>query len=116
MHDETPELDPETSTLVASLVTAEGWPLINRLFADSEFYQLQKLRAAPLDPQAQAAAVKLAHIEELRDMFRSITPPEFGDPFDVVQRLDEAGHGPDPDPEPDPDGDPLGFDDEDYNL
>jgi hypothetical protein len=99
MHE--PQLTTEQSAQVASLLTCDGWPLIVTLFADSEFMQLEAIRSDPLAPEAQAAAVKLAHIEELRGLIRSITPSFIGDPFDGT-RLSRTGDGPETGPDPDP--------------
>jgi len=104
MHE--PALTNEQNAQVASLLTCDGWPLIVTLFADSEFMQLEAIRSDPLAPEAQAAAVKLAHIEELRGLIRSITPSFIGDPFDGTRIRSNSGDGPETrsvpdDPQPD---------------
>ena len=99
MHEN--QLTEEQTAQVASLLTCEGWPLIVTLFGDSEFHQLEILRAAPMSEQATAASVKLAHIEELRALIRSITPEYIGDPFDGPQSP-RTGHGPGPELRDDP--------------
>jgi hypothetical protein len=83
MHE---SLDPAVTALVANLLASDGFSLVIDLLADSERSQLTVLRALPLGDAAKAAAVKLAHIEELRNAFRSVTPDEYGDPFDVRER------------------------------
>lgn len=101
MH-ETPESRRLAAQMV-QLVGSEGWPVVVELFISSERTQIQVMRADPLSPESQAAAVKLAHIEELRNALRSATPTECGDPFDVAKRPSEAWNGRDPGPEPDED-------------
>jgi hypothetical protein len=95
---------------MAALLTCEGWPLVVRLFADAEWDAIQIIRTDPQGPPAQAAAVKLAHIEELRSMVRSVTPEHIGDPFDVAKRPDEARYGSGPEP------DELELEPDDYEI
>lgn len=100
MHDPVPE---RLAAQVSILVGSEGWPLIPWLLADSEEANLRVIRSAPLSPEAKAAAVKLAHIEELRTLFRSVATHLDKDPFDVAERPDPAWYGQGPGREPEPD-------------
>ena len=105
MHNP-PLLADDVPVMIESLLACPGWPLVAQLFADSETIQVSSIRRDPLAPTATAAAVKLAHIEELRTLFCSRVPKKYGDPFDVAQRPSKSGDGsgdrpPVPDAEPD---------------
>ena len=105
MHNP-PLLIDDVPAQVDFLLACPGWPLVVQLLVDSEAIQIACIRRDPLAPTATAAAVKLAHIEDLRSLFRSIVPKKHGDPFDVTQRPSKSGDGsrdrpPVPDAEPD---------------